>query len=191
MRLEGSVFACCVYLGFEMPCRGGVSQCPHCRKRWNALPGRRAARRFTGDLDELLADLVASQWTVLLLPLPVAWPLAWSVAWPVAWPVSWPVPWPVAWPVALPVALPVWVWHLWRLLWVLLLLFWSLAAVCLSYWWNFSWPGNCRWWPGSTCLLLFSKVYTFIHLRESFRQELTMKRTCLRTLSALIRRACA
>ena len=90
-----------------MPCRGGVSQCPHCRKRWNALPGRRAARRFTGDLDELLADLVDSQWTVLLLPLPVAWPLAWSVAWPFAWPVSWPVPWPVAWPVALPVALPV------------------------------------------------------------------------------------
>ena len=90
-----------------MPCRGGVSQCPHCRKRWNALPGRRAARRFTGDLDELLADLVVSQWTVLLLPLPVAWPLAWSVAWPVAWPVSWPVPWPVPWPVAWPVALPV------------------------------------------------------------------------------------
>ena len=153
------MFACCVYLGFEMPCRGGVSQCPHCRKRWNALPGRRAARRFTGDLDELLADLVASQWTVLLLPLPVAWPLAWSVAWPVAWPVSWPVPGPVAWPVALPVAclglapVPV-------ALGVALVLFWPLAADCLAYFgWNFLDPGNSRRWPGSRCVLLFSKVY--------------------------------
>ena len=57
MRLAGSVRGCCVFLGFEAPPRGERFSVP-------AQPGapERRRRKFTGNLDGLLPDLVSSQW---------------------------------------------------------------------------------------------------------------------------------
>ena len=45
---------------------GGLSRCPWCRRELG-LPGRRARRKVTRDLDELLEELINNQWEEQLI----------------------------------------------------------------------------------------------------------------------------